>query len=111
MNEREASERLMDCPNPECQNTLKLKRGPTDFGKVIRNCYECFARITYDLDANSIDGWTKEEPLTLNKAQIADWKATCPYRSWTVTFKETRNSKDQWVQYCPNCTKLILVQE
>lgn len=102
---------VINCPNGECQNRIKIKRGPADFGKVVRNCYECFARVTFDLDANAVEGWTREEPLSIDSKRILDSKAECPYCSWVVTFKETRNSKEQWVQYCPSCTKLMLVKE
>jgi len=102
---------VVDCPNPECGNKIRITLGPRDWGKAIRNCFECFARITYDMETEKVEHWTQEQPLTISESAIENMQAECPYCSWRVTFRESRNSKGQWVQYCPHCTKLILVED
>ncbi len=101
----------IECPNNACTNQIRIRRGPTDWGTKIRNCYECFARIRFDLDNKEIENFTIEEPLELDRPLIANAQCKCPYCSWLVTFGETRNSRGEWIQSCPSCTKLIKVKD
>lgn len=99
----------VQCPNPNCTNRIRVRRGATDFGSTVRNCYECKARITYDFDTDKVVGYTVEEPLHVALNAIKDGRAECPYCAWLVSLKETRNSRNEWLQFCPHCTKLIQV--
>jgi len=99
------------CPNEKCTNLIRIRRGTTDWGTAVRNCYECFARIRFDLDRKKVEGFTIEAPLSLPSSQIIDGQCKCPYCSWLVSFRESRNSRGEWIQFCPHCTKLIKVQE
>jgi len=103
--------RSIDCPNPECSNDIKIKIIGSEYGVVVRNCYDCFARIRFDIDSDKVAGWELEAPLSLAVSQIVDNRGPCPYCNWSVQFKQTRNKAGLWVQFCPHCTKLIRVQE
>lgn len=101
----------VDCPNTGCSNSLIINRRGHERGTVIRNCYECFARIRFNLDSNTVEGYEVEQPLEVSQAKIVDGHGPCPYCSFDTAFKGTRNSKGAIVQFCPNCTKLMLVSE
>jgi len=102
---------ITKCPNPDCNNEIKIKKAPKDFGVTIRNCFECFARIRFDLDSGSIEGWDQVEPKQIKPSDIVDERLKCPYCSHSNVSRNTHNSKDQCVQFCPNCTNLILICE
>jgi hypothetical protein len=101
----------IDCPNSGCENSLIINRRGHEHGVVIRNCYECFARIRFNLDTRTVEGFDVEQPLEVPDGNIKDGHGPCPYCSYDVVFKGTRNSKGRMVQFCPNCTKLMLVSE
>ncbi len=101
----------IDCPNSSCSNRIRIRRGPTDWGTTIRNCYECYARVQFNFDTKKVDKFDIEEPQVLEASKIIGGQAECPYCAWTVSFRDTRNSRGEWLQFCPNCTKLIRVKE
>jgi transposase-like protein len=98
------------CPNPGCNNEIFIRRKDSEWGIMIRNCFECFARVRYDLDRKEVEGYEIEKPLTQKQSAIVDGRGPCPYCSYSVVFKETKNDSGQQVQYCPNCTRLIVVE-
>lgn len=101
----------IDCPNPACDNSLIINRRGHEHGVVIRNCFECFSRIRFNLDSRSVEGYDIEETLKVLDTAIVGGHGPCPYCSYDVTFKGTRNSKGAMVQFCPSCTKLMVVSE
>ena len=99
---------LIDCPNPECNNQLKIRKDENDYGVTIRNCYECYARIQYDFDSEKVSGWEVVEPLKVYRKDVSENNTvSCPKCAWIVTVQEKENSKGVIVQYCPNCTNLL----
>lgn len=102
---------FVDCPNPNCSQRIRVNVRPNESGTIVRNCFECFARIKYILDERLVEGFEIESPLELPKREIKGNSGKCPYCSGVVFFKEKRNSRGEWIQYCPHCTKLIRVIE
>ncbi len=70
---------VVDCPNPKCPNRIKIKKKPTEYGTVIRNCYECFTRIKLSLDTQRVESFDSEEPLRIAEDTIKDGRGQCPY--------------------------------
>ncbi len=35
----------IDCPNEKCSNEIGINRRDTEWGTIVRNCFECYARI------------------------------------------------------------------
>ena len=99
------------CPNPDCGNDILVKKGPDEWGIVIRNCFECYARIKIDVDRKVVDAHELAKPLTVVRSAIVDGKAQCPGCGFVVQFKGTKNRRGVEVQYCPRCTKLITVKD
>jgi hypothetical protein len=98
------------CPNRECSNSLRIRRRSHEWGVVVRNCYECFARIKYNVDSQAVEDFTIETPLAVPAGSIANGRGPCPYCSYSVVFKGTKNSRGEIVQFCPKCTQLMLVE-
>jgi ssDNA-binding Zn-finger/Zn-ribbon topoisomerase 1 len=98
-------------PCPNCHSQITLKRRERDYGVVVRNCFECYARIKFDLDNQAVVSHEIEEPLTITTSQIEEDVGKCPYCSWNVTFSKGRNNRGERLQFCPSCTRLIKVVE
>jgi len=102
---------VIECPNPECGNMIRIKKNPKDFGTTVRNCFDCFARIRFDFDSGTVEEWDKEEPQKVFSNAIKEGRIKCPYCSWSNIVRDTHNASGQWVQYCPNCTRLMEIVE
>lgn len=101
----------IDCPNTPCTNNIIIKRRQNESGTVIRNCYDCYARIRFNLDTKQILGFEVEKPIPVTDFNTITNQTQCPYCSATVDIKGTKNSRGDILQYCPNCTKLLLVDK
>lgn len=100
----------IQCPNPSCVNTMNIKRNENEWGTTIRDCFECYARIRFDLEGHKIEGYDIEPPLNLPRENIVDGRADCPYCSFSLRMREGRNRRGEQIQFCRNCTKLVRIE-
>jgi uncharacterized C2H2 Zn-finger protein len=105
----------IDCPNPSCKNEIGIRPRETEWGIIIRNCFECFARVSYDLDNRKVQNFVVETPLTVaaDKVEITtngQRRVSCPSCGYVLTLLGYINSRGQELMSCPRCTKLVAVQ-
>jgi hypothetical protein len=101
----------IDCPNEKCANRIMIKRTEREWGAIIRNCFQCYARIRYDLDKGKVEEFRIEEPLGLSRNSIQDGRGPCPDCGYQVIFKGARNAHGDELQSCPRCTQLIRISD
>lgn len=89
----------IDCPNPECDNQIGINRREKEWGVIIRNCFECYARVQYNLDTEEVLSFSVEEPLTIDASSIEDStgqrRGACPGCGYSVIFKGYKNSRGE----------------
>lgn len=100
----------IDCPNPECDMTIPIKKKDRDQGVIIRNCFECYARIRFDVDSDTVDEWEIDQPLDVDEASVVGGHIDCPYCSRHLRLLAGRNSRGERVISCVNCTRLLRLQ-
>jgi transcription elongation factor Elf1 len=104
----------INCPNPNCQNEIGIRPGETEWGIIIRNCFECFARVHYDLDNRRVSKFERETPLTVTEDQVETTnrqrRVKCPFCSYVLTLQGYKNSRGEELMSCPRCTLLVAVQ-
>ncbi len=101
--------RELRCPNPKCSNEILIRKKEDEWGTVVRNCFECFARIRYDLDEGKVEGFEVETPLVAS--EILGGRVRCPYCGNRAVLKGGPNSRGERLMSCPSCTKLMRVEE
>jgi hypothetical protein len=103
----------IDCPNPQCDNEIGINRRDNEWGTIIRNCFECYARVRYDLDVGKIVSFEIEVPqnITVSDIQLAgdQRRGPCPACGYSLVFQGYKNRREQELTSCPRCTKLVLV--
>lgn len=97
------------CPNPKCGNQIFVKKKDSDWGTLIRNCFECYARIKYNVNTKAIEEWSTEAPLEASGTS-AD-RVGCPYCGRESLLHGGRNSKGEKLMSCPSCTRLMRLTE
>jgi hypothetical protein len=102
---------IVKCPNPSCAASFQLREKPTDFGIVIRNCYECFARIKYDLDTSSVQSFQVVTPYPASADAAPDGRITCPHCAAHIPYRPFTNAAGRMVQGCMNCRELLAFPE
>jgi DNA-directed RNA polymerase subunit RPC12/RpoP len=104
----------IQCPNPSCQNEIGIRPRETEWGIIIRNCFECFARVHYDLDQRKVSKFERETPLTVAEDKVettnGQRRVLCPSCSYVLTLQGYKNSRGQELMSCPRCTRLVAVQ-
>jgi hypothetical protein len=105
----------IDCPHPECKNEIGIRPRDTEWGIIIRNCFECFARVQYDLDEREVAHFSIEEPLPLAAHNVKTTddeqrRAPCPSCGYMLTLRGYLNSRGEELMSCPRCTKLARVE-
>jgi transposase-like protein len=97
------------CPNPKCGNQIFVKKKDTDWGTLIRNCFECYARIKYNVDTTAIEEWSTEAPL--EASGLSADRVGCPYCGHESLLRGGRNSRGEKLMSCPSCTRLMRLTE
>lgn len=102
------------CPNPACENEIGIRPRETEWGIIIRNCFECYARVQYDLDRQEVDSFTVETPVTVASGQVENTadsqrRVSCPSCGYVLTLRAYKNSRGQELVSCTRCTKLVAV--
>lgn len=103
----------IDCPNPQCENEIGIKRRETEWGVIVRNCFECYARVQYDLESEKVLTFSLEDPLTLDSSLIEksgdQRRAPCPGCGFSIILQGYKNSRGDELINCPRCTKLVRI--
>jgi predicted Zn finger-like uncharacterized protein len=99
----------IDCPNDSCTTSIPVKKRAGDQGVVIRNCFECYARIRFNVDSDEIEHWEIEQPIDVGGDTIREDHVNCPYCSHSVRLLQGRNSRGERLTSCANCTRLIRI--
>lgn len=105
----------IECPNPDCRNEIGMRPKEREWGIIIRNCFECFARVQYDLDERAVDSFAVEEPERVAPSDVEDAgegqrSVPCPSCAYTLSLRGYVNSRGQEVMSCTRCTRLVLVE-
>jgi ribosomal protein S27E len=105
----------IDCPNQECGNEIGVRRRDGEWGVIVRNCFNCFARIQYNLDSEEIDSWEVETPMEVPLSSVRAEgdvrKVQCPDCGYDLTLQGFTNSRGEEVISCSRCTKLLRVKD
>lgn len=103
----------IDCPNPACDNEIGINRRESEWGTIIRNCYECHARVRYDLDKGQVESHVLEPPLDLKASAIvvvnSVRRGPCSGCGYSLILSGHLNRSNEEVLSCPRCTKLVRV--
>ncbi len=101
------------CPNTACGNEIGINPRQSEWGIIIRNCFDCYARVKYDLDKGQVDSFAIEQPLELEASRIElsgdQRQGPCPGCGYVVALQGRPNSRGEELISCPRCTKLIKV--
>jgi DNA-directed RNA polymerase subunit RPC12/RpoP len=97
---------------PKCNNKIGIStREEMEWDSIVRNCYECYARILCDPKTQEVWFHSYEEPLSVTKIEIAadgQRYARCPYCWFLVNLSGMyKNSKGKKLISCPRCTRLL----
>lgn len=98
------------CPNDACTMSIPIKKRAQDQGVVIRNCFECYARIRFNADSDEVEQWQIEAPLDVSEELLEADHVDCPYCSHRMRLLQGRNSKGERLTSCSNCTRLVRVR-
>lgn len=103
----------IDCPNTGCTNDIGIRARENEWGTIIRNCFECYARVQYDLDKKQVESFRVESPLDIVDSNIEITgdlrRGPCPGCGYSVIFQDYKNSRGEQLTSCPRCTKLVRV--
>src|SRR6266446_9669306 len=102
----------INCTNSKCKNEIGINQRESEWGVIVRNCFECYARVQYDLDKKEVESFVIDPPLDLEASKIelnggGERHATCPGCGYLLTLQGHANSRGEELTYCPRCTKLI----
>jgi len=105
----------IDCPNPDCEQEIGIRPRDTEWGVIIRNCFECFARVHYDLDRRQVESFSIETPIPVaagdvENASDGQRRVSCPSCGYVVSLRGYVNSRSEEFMSCPRCTKLLRVE-